>query len=346
MYLYQTQEMTKDSYNNNHLIIYQDDNGLVKVNVRFADEDVWLTQGQLAEIYDTTQQNIALHIKNIYADKELADEATHKKYLLVRQEGYRNVQRNIDHYNLDMIIAIGYRVQSQVATRFRRWATERLHEYIQKGFAMDDDRLKQGGNRYFRELLQRIRDIRASERNFYQQVTDIYATSVDYDPRTDLTRTFFATVQNKLHYAVHEHTAAEIIYDRVDSEKPLVGMTNFKGNYITKEDVKIAKNYLTEKELQRLNLLVSHFLDFAEFQALEERPMRMTDWIAALDNQIIALQRKLLEGKGSVSHQEAIEKAEREFNIYRQREMAQLESDFDKMVKRLPKRGNNSSNVK
>lgn len=332
--------------NDNNLIIYQDDNGLVKVNVRFADEDVWLTQGQLAEIYDTTQQNIALHIKNIYADKELADEATHKKYLLVRQEGNRNVQRNIDHYNLDMIIAIGYRVQSQVATRFRRWATERLHEYIQKGFAMDDDRLKQGGNRYFRELLQRIRDIRASERNFYQQVTDIYATSVDYDPRTDLTRTFFATVQNKLHYAIHEHTAAEIIYDRVDCDKPFVGMTNFKGDYITKDDVKVAKNYLTENELQRLNLLVSQFLDFAEFQALEEHPMRMTDWIAALDNQIISLQRKLLEGKGSVSHQEVIEKAEREFNIYRQREMAQLESDFDKMVKRLPRRGNNSSNIK
>ena len=332
--------------NDNNLIIYQDDNGLVKVNVRFADEDVWLTQGQLAEIYDTTQQNIALHIKNIYADKELADEATHKKYLLVRQEGNRNVQRNIDHYNLDMIIAIGYRVQSQVATRFRRWATERLHEYIQKGFAMDDDRLKQGGNRYFRELLQRIRDIRASERNFYQQVTDIYATSVDYDPRTDLTRTFFATVQNKLHYAIHEHTAAEIIYDRVDCDKPFVGMTNFKGDYITKDDVKVAKNYLTENELQRLNLLVSQFLDFSEFQALEEHPMRMIDWIAALDNQIISLQRKLLEGKGSVSHQEAIEKAEREFNIYRQREMAQLESDFDKMVKRLPKRGNSSSNIK
>ena len=332
--------------NDHNLIIYQDDNGLVTVNVRFADEDVWLTQGQLGEIYDTTQQNIALHIKNIYADKELADEATHKKYLLVRQEGNRNVQRNIDHYNLDMIIAIGYRVQSQVATRFRRWATERLHEYIQKGFAMDDDRLKQGGNRYFRELLQRIRDIRASERNFYQQVTDIYATSVDYDPRTDLTRTFFATVQNKLHYAIHEHTAAEIIYDRVDCDKPFVGMTNFKGDYITKDDVKVAKNYLTENELQRLNLLVSQFLDFAEFQALEAHPMRMTDWIAALDNQIISLQRKLLEGKGSVSHQEAIEKAEREFNIYRQREMAQLESDFDKMVKRLPKRGNSSSNIK
>lgn len=330
----------------NHLFIYQDDNGLVKVNVRFADEDVWLTQGQLAEIYDTTQENISMHISNIYKDGELEQKRTYKKFLLVRQEGTRSVQRNIDHYNLDMIIALGYRVQSQVATRFRRWATERLHEYIQKGFAMDDDRLKQGGNRYFRELLQRIRDIRASERNFYQQVTDIYATSVDYDPRTDLTRTFFATVQNKLHYAVHEHTAAEIIYDRVDSEKPLVGMTNFKGNYITKDDVKIAKNYLTEKELQRLNLLVSQFLDLAEFQALEERPMRMADWISALDNQIIALQRKLLEGKGSVSHQEAIKKAEREFNIYRQREMAQLESDFDKMVKRLPKHGNSSSNGK
>lgn len=331
--------MTKE--NNNHLIIYQDDSGLVKVDVRFVDEDVWLTQGQLAEIYDTTQENISMHISNIYKDGELDQERTYKKFLLVRQEGRRNVQRNIDHYNLDMIIALGYRVQSQVATRFRRWATERLHEYIQKGFAMDDDRLKQGGNRYFRELLQRIRDIRASERNFYQQVTDIYATSVDYDPRNDLTRAFFATVQNKLHYAVHEHTAAEIIYDRVDSEKPLVGMTNFKGDYITKDDVKIAKNYLTEKELQRLNLLVSQFLDFAEFQALEERPMRMADWIAALDNQIIALQRNLLAGKGSVSHQEAIEKAEREFTLYRQREMAQLESDFDKMVKRLPKRGKN-----
>ena len=335
--------MTKEK-NKNYLIIYQDDNGLVKVNVRFANEDVWLTQGQLAEIYDTTQENVSMHISNIYKDGELEHERTYKKFLLVRQEGTRSVQRNIDHYNLDMIIALGYRVQSQVATRFRRWATERLHEYIQKGFAMDDDRLKQGGNRYFRELLQRIRDIRASERNFYQQITDIYATSVDYDPRTNLTRTFFATVQNKLHYAVHEHTAAEIIYDRVDSEKPLVGMTNFKGDYVTKDDIKIAKNYLTEKELQRLNLLVSQFLDFAELQALEERPMRMADWIAALDNQIIALQRKLLEGKGSVSHQEAIEKAEREFNIYRQREMAQLESDFDKMVKRVPKRGHNSAN--
>ena len=319
---------------NNGIIIYQDEDGVTKVNVRFSNEDVWLTQNQLAEIYDTTQENISMHIKNIYADKELDENRTYKKFLLVRQEGARQVKRNIDHYNLDVIIALGYRVQSQIATRFRRWATERLHEYIQKGFTMDDDRLKQGGNRYFRELLQRIRDIRASERNFYQQVTDIYATSTDYDPRANLTKQFFATVQNKLHYAVHEHTAAEIIYERADSDKPLVGMTNFKGDYITRDDVKIAKNYLTEGELKRLNLLVSQFLDFAEFQALEQRPMRMQDWIQALDRQIINLQRKLLEGKGSISHKQAIEKAEHEFAIYRKREM---ERDFDKMIKNLPK---------
>ena len=322
---------------NNGIIIYQDEDGVTKVNVRFSNEDVWLTQNQLAEIYDTTQENISMHIKNIYADKELDENRTYKKFLLVRQEGARQVKRNIDHYNLDVIIALGYRVQSQIATRFRRWATERLHEYIQKGFTMDDDRLKQGGNRYFRELLQRIRDIRASERNFYQQVTDIYATSTDYDPRANLTKQFFATVQNKLHYAVHEHTAAEIIYERADSDKPLVGMTNFKGDYITRDDVKIAKNYLTEGELKRLNLLVSQFLDFAEFQALEQRPMRMQDWIQALDRQLINLQRKLLEGKGSISHKQAIEKAEHEFAIYRKREMEQLESDFDKMIKNLPK---------
>ena len=319
--------------NDNNILIYQDDDGTTKVNVRFADEDAWLTQAQLAEIYNTSQENISMHISNIYKEEELAQERTNKKFLLVRQEGVRSVRRNIDHYNLDVIIALGYRVQSQVATRFRRWATQRLHEYIQKGFTLDDERLKQGGNRYFRELLQRIRDIRSSERNFYQQVTDIYATSVDYDPRCDMTREFFATVQNKLHYAVHEHTAAEVIYERVDSDKPLVEMTNFKGDYITKEDVKIAKNYLTENELKRLNLLVSQFLDYAEFQALEMQEMRMTDWIAALDNQIVSLKRKLLEGKGNISHKQAMEKAEKEFLIYRQREMAALGSDFDKMMK-------------
>ena len=319
----------------NKLILYKDEEGNVSVNVRFAEEDVWLTQAQLAEIYNTTQQNISLHQKGIYADGELDEEATHKKYLLVRQEGNRQVQREIDHYNLDMIIALGYRVQSPVAVRFRRWATLRLHEYIQKGFTMDDERLKQGGNRYFKELLQRIRDIRSSERNFYQQVTDIYATSTDYDPRAEVTKLFFATVQNKMHYAVHEHTAAELIYERVDNEKPFVGMTNFKGNYVTRDDVKIAKNYLTELELQRLNLLTSQFLDYAEFQALEQNPMTMADWIAALDDQILRLRKNILEGNGSVSHQEAIEKAEREFEIYREREMRLLESDFDKVVKQL-----------
>jgi len=256
----------------NKLILYKDDEGRVSVNTRFADEDVWLTQEQLATIYQTTQENVSMHISNIYSDKELEKEGTYKKFLLVRQEGKRQVHRNIDHYNLDVIIALGYRVQSPIAVRFRRWATQRLHEYIQKGFTMDDERLKQGGNRYFRELLQRIRDIRSSERNFYQQVTDIYATSTDYDPRAKMTKLFFATVQNKMHYAVHEHTAAELIYERVDNEKPFVGMTNFKGNYVTRDDVKIAKNYLTEIELQRLNLLTSQFLDYAEFQALEQNP--------------------------------------------------------------------------
>ena len=321
--------------NENNIIIYQDEDGVTKVSVILVDDDIWLTQSQIAEIYKTTQENISMHIKNIYKDGELENNSTNKKFLLVQNEGNRQVKRNIDHYNLDMIIALGYRVQSQVATRFRIWATQRLHEYMQKGFTIDDERLKQGGNRYFRELLQRIRDIRSSERNFYQQVTDIYATSIDYDPRSDLTQKFFATVQNKLHFAVHEHTAAELIYERVDNEKPFVGMTNFKGNYVTVDDVKIAKNYLSEIELQRLNLLVSQFLDFAELQALEQRAMTMNDWINELDNQIIQNKRKLLEGNGKISHQEAMEKAEKEFEIYRDREMKQLESDFDKMVKML-----------
>lgn len=319
----------------NNMLIYQDENGITKVSVRFDEDDIWLTQNQIAELYNTTKQNISFHINNIFNDCELSQNSTVKKYLTVQNEGGRKVNRNLDHYNLDMIIALGYRIQSPVAVRFRQWATQRLHEYIQKGFALDDERLKQGGNRYFRELLQRIRDIRSSERNFYQQVTDIYATSIDYDPRSNLTKEFFATVQNKLHFAVHEQTAAEVIYNRVDNEKPFVGMTNFKGNYVTRDDVKIAKNYLSEIELQRLNLLVSQFLDYAEFQALEQRSMTMQDWSNELDNQIIANHRRLLEGKGTVSHKQAIEKAEKEFEVYREREMKALESDFDKAIKKL-----------
>ena len=322
--------------NDNDIMIYEDKDGITRVNVKFIDEDIWLTKYHIADIYKTTRQNIEQHINNIYADKELDIEATRKNFLQVQKEGNRSVKRNIDHYNLDMIIALGYRVQSEVAVRFIIWATKRLHEYIQKGFTMDDERLKQGGNRYFRELLQRIRDIRSSERNFYQQVTDIYATSIDYDPRSEITKKFFATVQNKLHYAVHEHTAAELIYDRVDNEKPYVGMTNFKGNYVTIDDVKIAKNYLSEIELQRLNLLVSQFLDLAELQALEQRSMKMTDWVQELDNQILLNRRKILEGNGKISHKEAMEKAEKEFNTYREREMKELQSDFDLMMKSLP----------
>jgi len=329
----------------NKIILYQDENGITRVSVRFSDDDLWLTQHQIAEIYDTSQQNISFHIEGILKDEELDEEATHKKYLLVQTEGRRQVKREISHYNLDMIISIGYRVQSQIAVRFRRWATKRLHEYIQKGFTMDDERLKQGGSRYFRELLQRIRDIRSSERNFYQQITDIYATATDYDPRADITKIFFATVQNKMHFAVHEHTAAEVIHERVNNEKPLVGMTNFKGNYVTKDDVKIAKNYLSEPELQRLNLLVAQFLDFAEFQALEQNPMTMLDWITALDNQILSLKKKVLKGSGKISHAQAIQKAEAEFEIYRVREMKQFESDFDRAVKLLSKKKSDGDNV-
>jgi len=321
----------------NSIILYTDENGKTDISVRFAEEDVWVTQVQLAEVYQTTRQNIGQHIENIYRDEELPREATIKKFFIVQQEGSRQVKREIEHYNLDVIIAIGYRIQSTVATRFRRWATERLHEYIQKGFSLDDERLKNGRNRYFKELLQRIRDIRSSERNFYQQVTDIYATATDYDPRSKITLQFFATVQNKLHYAVHEHTAAELIYERVDSEKPFVGMTNFKGSYVTKDDVKIAKNYLTEKELQRLNLMVSQFLDFAELQALDENPMKMQDWIEALDNQIVMTKRKILEDDGKVSHEQAIKKAEKEYDLYRQKQLENLKSDFDLFMEDVKK---------
>lgn len=241
----------------------------------------------------------------------------------------------MSHYNLDMIIAVGYRVKSQVATRFRQWATQHLHEFIQKGFTLDDDRLKGNRSRYFRELLQRIRDIRSSERNLYQQVTDIFATSIDYDPRANLTRMFFATVQNKLHYAAHQHTAAEVIFERVAAEKPMVGMTNFKGNYITKEDVQIAKNYLTEQELTYLNLLVSQYLDFAELQALQQIPMKMAEWIEKLDSLMMLSGRQLLVGKGTISHEEAKTKAIAEFEKYRKMEMLQYESDYDRAIKQL-----------
>ena len=331
---------------NSQFILYQDDNGITNVNVRFDGKDVWLSQPQIAILFDTTRENVVQHIRNIYQEAELQEERTCKNFLQVQTEGNRSVKRNIPHYNLDMIIAVGYRVKSQVATRFRQWATQRLHEYIQKGFTLDDERLKGNGNRYFRELLQRIRDIRSSERNLYQQVTDIYATAIDYNPQADVTRLFFATVQNKMHYAAHQHTAAEIIYERVDADKPMVGMTNFKGNYITRDDVKIAKNYLSEKELQVLNLLVSQYLDFAELQAIEQNLMTMQQWIEKLDDILLVGNRPLLNNAGNVSHKQAIEKATKEFEEYRRKEMLQYESDFDRAIKELTAQANNDENDK
>ena len=327
----------------NKLILYKDDEGKLIVNTLFADEDVWLTQAQLVEIYQSSKSNISEHLKNIFEDKELDKEVVVRKFRTTTQHGAiegKTQTHEVLHYNLDVIIALGYRVQSPIAVRFRRWATQRLHEYIQKGFTMDDERLKQGGNRYFKELLQRIRDIRSSERNFYQQVTDIYATSTDYDPRAQITKQFFATVQNKLHYAAHQHTAAEVIYERVDAEKPMVGMTNFKGSYITKDDVQIAKNYLTEKELTYLNLLVSQYLDFAEMQALEQNPMRMAEWIEKLDELMKLSGRELLVGNGSITHEQAKQKAIAAFEKYRKLEMLQYESDYDRAIKELIQKEN------
>ena len=330
--------MDEKKDNDNSFLIYQDDNGVSNVTVRFEGEDVWLTAEQLQTLFQASQQDVNHHIQQIYSDRELQREATNKKFLLVRNEGGRSVKRQIHHYNLDMILAIGMRIRSDVAVRFRKWAIRHLHEFVVKGFTLDDDRLKGNRSRYFRELLQRIRDIRMSERNFYQKVTDIFATSVDYNRTNDITRTFFATVQNKLHYAAHRHTAAELIYARVDADKPMVGMTNFDGKYITEDDVKIAKNYLNEKELEYLRLLVSQFLDFAELQALEQNPMRMQEWVEKLDAMLTLSGRQLLNGSGAVSHEEACRKAVAEFREYRRREMLQYESDFDRVVRELTSR--------
>ncbi|MCL2135834.1 MAG: virulence RhuM family protein [Candidatus Bathyarchaeota archaeon] len=322
----------KDS--DNQIIIFKTEDEKITVDVHFDKETVWLNLDQIALLFERDKSTISRHIKNVFDEGELDRKSVVVNYATTATDGKKY---QVDYFNLDVIISVGYRVKSLRGTQFRQWATKRLNEYIRKGFTLDDERLKNGGGRYFRELLQRIRDIRSSERNLYQQVTDIYATAIDYNPKADLTREFFATVQNKMHYAAHKHTAAELIFERVDNEKPMVGMTNFKGEYITKKDVSVAKNYLSEKELQVLNLLVSQFLDYAELQALEEHTMTMADWIAELDRQLLANRRELVVGKGKISHTQAIEKAEKEFEIYRTRELKQLESDFDRAVKQLTK---------
>ena len=316
------------------IIFYEGDDDSLRIKTIIKDEDVWLTQKQLAELYGVTAPTINEHIKNILKQTEQNPEQCIRKIRIVVDGGR---VYNVEHYNLDMILSVGYRVNSAVAIRFRKWATERLHEYIVKGYTLDDERLKQNGGRYFRELLQRIRDIRSSERNLWQQVTDIYATSIDYDKDARMTKEFFATVQNKLHYATHKKTAAEVIYDRVDADKPMVGMTNFKGDYITKEDTHIAKNYLKEDELQRLNLLVEQYLGYAELMAMEQKPMRMKDWKERLDIELRHLGRPILDGKGKISHKQAMEKANGEYDKYRKKYFEDYESDFDKAVEELSK---------
>ena len=314
------------------LIIFTTADGKITINTHFDEETAWLSLDQMAELFARDKSTISRHLKNVFDEGELQRDSVVANFATTAAD---EKTYQVDYYNLDVIISVGYRVKSLRGTQFRQWATKRLNEYIRKGFTLDDERLKNGGGRYFRELLQRIRDIRSSERNLYQQVTDIYATAIDYAPKSSTTQSFFATVQNKMHYAAHKHTAAEVIYERVDNAKPMVGMTNFKGAYITKSDVGIAKNYLTEKELTVLSLLVAQFLDFAELQALEEHTMTMAEWISELDRQLQGNRRELLTHKGDVSKQQAIEKAEKEFETYRAREMQQLQSDFDHTLKQL-----------
>ena len=326
---------------NSHIVIFKTDDGKISVDARFDSDTVWLSLDQMAALFERDKSTVSRHIKNVFEEGELQPDPVVAKFATTASDGK---VYQVEYYNLDVIISVGYRIKSQRGTQFRIWATKRLNEYIRKGFTLDDERLKNGVGRYFRELLQRVRDIRSSERNLYQQVTDIYATAIDYDPAAEITHRFFSTVQNKMHYAAHRQTAAEVIYNRVDAGKPFVGMTSFKGDYVTREDVSIAKNYLSEKELQTLNLLVSQFLDFAELQALEEKTMTMDAWISALDTVLSGNGRALLTSKGTVSHRQAVEKAEHEFEIYRAKQMRELESDFDRMLKSLePESDHNGS---
>jgi len=321
------------------MLLYQDENGSTQIEVRLENENVWLTQAQLVTLYQSSKANVSEHIKHIFEEGELQEMATVRKFRTVQKEGSREVTREVVHYNLDLIISLGYRIKSHIATKFRIWATQRLKEYIIKGFVIDDNRLKQnaGGN-YWYELLNRIRDIRSSEKVLYRQVLDLYATSVDYDPRTPESITFFKIVQNKLHYAAHGHTAAEVIYERADSDKPFMGLTIFAGDHPSLKEVVIAKNYLTEEELKVLNNLVSGYFDFAEIQAMKRKPMYMADYIKQLDNILSATGEKVLQNAGRVSHQEAIEKATTEFKKYQVKTLSAVEEDYLRTLKSLEKK--------
>ena len=331
-----------DQPQQSRFLIYQAENGVIKIDVRFEEETVWLTQQHLAELFQTTVPNISMHLRNIFEEGELRQEATVKNFLTVRQEGTRQVNRTIDFYNLDAIISVGYRIKSVVATRFRIWATQRLREYIVKGFVLDDERLKNPDQPfdYFEELARRIQDIRTSERRFYKKITDIYATSIDYDPTTETSLAFFKTVQNKVHWAITGQTAAEIIHARADRNQPNMGLTNWRGAKPRKEDVAIAKNYLNEEELAVLNNLVEQYLIFAEGQAMRRIPMRMVDWIIKLDGFLQLNERDILTHAGRISHDAAATHAGNEYDAFhRQRlaELAQQPDDFDQVIQHLPK---------
>ncbi|MCP4697698.1 MAG: virulence RhuM family protein [Gammaproteobacteria bacterium] len=322
-------------------LIYQAEDGDIKIDVRFQNKTVWLTQQQIAELFQSSKQNISHHINSVYEEGELPPEATVKKFLTVRREGQRQVKRLLDFYNLDMIISVGYRVKSHVATRFRIWATQRLTEYIIKGFVLDDERLKNPDQPfdYFEELTRRIQDIRTSERRFYQKITDIYATSIDYDPTLDISIRFFQTVQNKMHWAITGQTAAEIIHSRADADKLNMGLTNWRGAKVRKQDVSIAKNYLNKDELAALNNLVEQYLIFAEGQAMRRIPMHMKDWIAKLDAFLNINDRNILIHAGKISHEMARQLAESEYEKFSRKRTAEQDkanNAFDKVVKQLP----------
>ena len=310
----------------NKVIIYTANDGKTKIDVKLEEETLWLTQAQMCELYQTSKSNVSEHIKHIFEDGELCEESVVRKFRTTAADGKEYI---VSHYNLDMIIALGYRVRSIIATRFRQWATERLKEYIVKGFTLDDERLKKlGGGSYWKELLERIRDIRASEKVLYRQILEIYATSIDYDPRAQVSQDFFKKVQNKIHYAIHGHTAAELIVERADAEKDFMGLLTFKGNHPTLIEAKTAKNYLNEKELRAMGQLVSGYLDFAERQAEREQVMTMNDWAAYLDRILTMSGEQLLQGAGSVSHEDAMEHATTEYRKYKQRTISDVERDY------------------
>lgn len=323
---------------NNKIIIYNTEDGKSKINLKLEDGTVWLNQLQIAELFQTTKQNISKHIKAIFEDGELSEVSTVNYQLTVQKEGKREIERNIAFYSLDMILAVGYRVRSPRGVQFRKYASAVLKEYLIKGFAMDDDRLKNfGGGSYFKELLDRIRDIRSSEKVFYRQVLELFSTSIDYDKNSDEAKKFFATVQNKMHYAIHHHTASELVFDRVDGDKEFMGLTTFKGELPTLTEAKTAKNYLSEKELRSLNQLVSGYLDFAERQAEREVAMTMVDWIKHVDNILRATGEDVLENAGSISRKQMEEKVEEEYKKYSEHTLTPVEQDYLEEIKNIEK---------